>query len=144
MSVSTSIVADGGGAHLNILTRKTAAGDYRLKLRIAATGVVNVGIARVVGTTEALLANVPMAGFTYTAGSVLDTRFEVESTSATSTTLRAKVWPRGQAEPAAWLVTTTDAQAELQKAGQVGVAAYVSGTNTNGPVLVRVDDVSVE
>ncbi|MET1015346.1 MAG: LamG-like jellyroll fold domain-containing protein [Leifsonia flava] len=143
VSVSTNIVADGGGAHLNILTRKSTAGDYRLKLRIAATGVVNVGVAKVVGTTETLLANQSLPGVSYTAGAVLETRFEVVSTSATSTTLRAKVWPQGQSEPSAWLVTTTDAQAELQQPGQIGVAAYVTSTNTNGPVLVRVDDVDV-
>ncbi|MET0933770.1 MAG: PKD domain-containing protein [Mycetocola sp.] len=143
MSVSTDIVADGGGAHLNILARKTTAGDYRLKIRIASTGVVNVGVARVVGTTETLVANKAMTGFTYTAGAVLETRFEVVSIDATSTTLRAKVWPQGQAEPAAWFVTATDTQAELQNAGQVGVSAYVTSTNTNGPVLVRVDDVTV-
>lgn len=143
MSVSTHIVADGGGTHLNILTRKTVDGDYRLKLRIGATGVVNVGIAKVVGTAETLLANQAMAGFTYTAGAVLETRMEVVSSTATTTTLRVKVWTAGQAEPAAWLMTTTDSQAQLQKAGQVGISAYVTGTNTNGPVLVRVDNVAV-
>ncbi|MET0844421.1 MAG: PKD domain-containing protein, partial [Mycetocola sp.] len=143
MSVSTDIVADGGGAHLNILARKSVDGDYRLKIRIASTGVVNVGVAKVVGTAETLLANKAMTGFTYTAGAVLETRFEVVSIDATSTTLRAKVWPQGQTEPAAWFVTTTDTQAQLQNAGQLGVSAYVTSTNTNGPVLVRVDDVTV-
>ncbi|MET4637647.1 PKD domain-containing protein [Mycetocola sp. 2940] len=143
MSVSTNIVADGGGTHLNILTRKTVDGDYRLKLRIASTGVVNVGIAKVVGTAETLLANLPMPGFTYTPGTVLETRMEVVSSSATTTTLRAKVWAAGQAEPTAWFLTTTDSQAQLQRAGQVGISAYVTSTNTNGPVLVRVDNVAV-
>ena len=55
VSVSIDKVANGGGAHVNVAPRKTAAGEYRAKLRFSATGVVNVSVARLVGTTETLL-----------------------------------------------------------------------------------------
>ena len=80
VSVSIDKVANGGGAHVNIAPRKTAAGEYRAKLRFSATGVVNVGVARLVGTTETLVANRVLTGYTHTAGATLDVRVRTVST----------------------------------------------------------------
>ena len=51
--------------------------------------------------------------------------------------------PDGAPEPAGWFLSTTDGQAELQAAGQVGVLTYLSGSTTNTPVTVSVDDLKV-
>ena len=140
---SSDVVASGGGLHMNYLVHKTAAGDYRLKLRISSAGVVTVSIAKVVGTTETLIVNRTLSGYTHTAGGKLRLRLQAVTTGG-STTLNGKVWAEGTAEPADWFVTTTDAQAELQGAGQIGILTYLSGSATNAPVTVAIDDIAVK
>ena len=142
ISVSIDKVANGGGAHVNIAPRKTAAGEYRAKLRFSATGVVNVGIARLVGTTETLVANQVLTGYTHTAGATLDVRVRTVSTGA-STTLQVKVWPQGQPEPAGWNVTATDSDPGLQGTGQFAITTYVSSTATNAPIGIGFDHLNV-
>ncbi len=58
------------------------------------------------------------------------------------TTVRLKVWPAGQPEPAAWQTTATDTTAALQAPGAVGIGAYLSSSATNAPVTVRVSGLS--
>ncbi len=128
--------------HVNIAPRKTAAGEYRAKLRFSATGVVNVGVARLVGTTETLVANQVLSGYTHTAGATLDVRVRTVSTGA-STTLQVKVWPQGQSEPAGWNVTATDSDPGLQGTGQFAITTYVSSTATNAPIGIGFDHLSV-
>ena len=65
-------------------------------------------------------------------------RFQVTGTNPT--TVRAKVWKVGAAEPAAWLVSTTDSTAALQAAGGVGMWVYLSSAATNAPVVATFDD----
>ena len=142
VSVSIDKVANGGGAHVNIAPRKTAAGEYRAKLRFSATGVVNVGVARLVGTTETLVANRVLTGYTHTAGATLDVRVRTVSTGP-STTLQVKVWPHGQPEPVDWYVTATDSDPGLQGTGQLAITTYVSGTATNGPIGIGFDHLGV-
>jgi PKD repeat protein len=139
---SSASVANGGGVHFNYQVHKTTAGEYRLKLRISSAGVVTVSLAKLVGTTETLLVNRSLGGYTHTAGGKLQLHL-VTSTTGGVTTLNANVWPNGTAEPSGWFVTTTDSQAELQAAGQVGVLTYLSGSTTNVPVVVSVDDVEI-
>lgn len=142
LSVSIDKVANGGGVHVNVGPRKTAAGEYRAKLRFSATGVVNVGVARLVGTTETLVANRVLTGYTHTAGATLDVRVRTVSTGG-STTVQVKVWPQGQPEPADWYVTATDSEPGLQGTGQFAITTYVSGTATNGPIGLGFDHLSV-
>ncbi len=59
--------------------------------------------------TSVLLANATVAGLTYAPGDVLNIRFQVIGTG--TTTLRAKLWRAGTAEPAAWQLTATDTTA---------------------------------
>ncbi|WP_315095892.1 PKD domain-containing protein [uncultured Cellulomonas sp.] len=116
------------------------AGDYRLKIALSSGGGVSARLYRTNagGTETAVSAAVTATGVTYTTGTVLATAFEVVGTSPT--TLRAKVWNAAQAEPAAWLVQATDATPELQAAGHTGLAAILSSSASNAPVVVRVDN----
>jgi len=139
---STDRVGNGGGTQFNFAGHKSGAGEYRVKLKIASTGVVNVGVAKLVGTTETMLASQNLAGYTHTAGAKLQVRFQLV-TSGGTTTLRAKAWANGVAEPSAWNVSVSDAQAELQAAGQVGLTAYTSGSTTNGPVIMSMDNLDI-
>jgi hypothetical protein len=64
-------------------------------------------------------------------------------TGANPTTIRITAWPAGSAEPTAWTLTTSDATASLQTAGNVGLRAYTAATTTNAPILITLDDYRV-
>jgi hypothetical protein len=66
----------------------------------------------------------------------------MQVTGTNPTTVRLKVWPATGTEPAAWQTTATDTTAALQNPGAVGLTAYLSGSVTNGPIVLRLDDVS--
>ena len=87
-----------------------------------------------------VLAGGVLQGVTLAAGQQLQVRVQVEGTAPT--TVRARAWRAGSAEPTTWQVTTTDTNAGLQAAGAVGLTTYLSSAATNGPVTVRWDDLS--
>ena len=140
--VSADKVADGGGMHLSYLVHRSSAGDFRMKLRYAANGSVNVGLAKFVGTTETLITSKALAGYTQTPGSTLSVRVQTTQEGG-STTLRTKVWAKGDPEPSAWTLTTTSSEAALQGKGQVGFIGYGTSTVTNGPVTFSIDNLEV-
>jgi hypothetical protein len=131
----------GSGTYAWLQGRRVGTvGDYRAKFHFYSTGVVNLGVERMVGTTETALQVVAVPGLTYVAGDQLRVRVQVSGTSPT--TVRAKVWRVGDTEPATWLVAATDSTAALQVPGGIGLASYLSGTSTNAPVLAQFDDLA--
>ncbi|MHB1491644.1 MAG: PKD domain-containing protein, partial [Cellulomonas sp.] len=54
--------------------------------------------------------------------------------------MRLRVWPDGTVEPTTWQLVATDATAELQDAGVIGVDSTLSGSSTNAPVQVQFDN----
>lgn len=114
-----------------------------MKVRISATGVVTVNLAKTVGTTETLFATKTLTGLTYTAGTVLDARFSLV-TSGASTVLSGKVWADGTTEPTAWTTTVTDSEPTLQVAGQLGISTYITGTVTTVPVVTSVSALTAQ
>ncbi len=128
----------GAGTYLNLLARRSATADYRVKLVHQPNGKTAVAIQRVVG-----------AKTTYLATKVVDPgvagnlRFRVVSPTAKSTQLQVKVWRKGAAEPTAWTATSTDTYAPLVTAGQIGMIGYLSSTAARQPTGVLVDDLEV-
>jgi PKD repeat protein len=112
--------------------------DYRLRLRITPTGTADLQLLRVEASAATVIATAALPGFEYTAGSVVHLRMQAVGTSPTA--LAGKVWLGGQAEPADWQITATDAAATLQQAGGVGVHGVLSGTVTNTPIVLSLDD----
>ncbi|SHN70779.1 FOG: PKD repeat, partial [Geodermatophilus obscurus] len=138
VAVSMEALPTGGGAWVYLAGRRTQAADYRASVKVTATGKVVLGLSRLQSGVETKLTAVELAGVTYRPGAVLLARLEV--TGSGTSTLNAKAWPAGTAEPAAWQTTTTDSTPALQGPGGIGVAGFLSGTAT-APVTVRVDDV---
>ena len=91
------------------------------------------------GSTTLQAANI--TGLTALAGDQLKVRVQVFGTSPT--TIRAKVWAAGGAEPANWMLSTTDTTAALQVAGTTGLRTYILGTATDIPVTTRFDNFAV-
>jgi hypothetical protein len=139
-TVSVDKAATGSGTYVWLRGRRVAgSGDYRTKLWWQTGNVLRVSLSR--GDSEnvetAIGGSVVLSGGR-AAGEQLRVRMQV--TGSSPTTLRAKVWRAGQAEPAAWTVSATDSTAGLQTAGYVGVTTYLSGSATNAPIVVSLDD----
>ncbi|MBA3801671.1 MAG: PKD domain-containing protein [Acidimicrobiia bacterium] len=130
----------GGGYYGSLITRRVGTSDYRLKVRITATNVA-VYLVRTLNGAETTLASSTVAGLTYQAGQVLHVRLRV--TGSGTTTIQGKLWVDAQAQPAGWNVTATDASQSLQGPGAVGFYSYLSGSATNAPITVRLDNLNV-
>ena len=143
VKLSSDKPSTGSGLYLSVLGRRIAgAGDYRAKLWIAPNGRVGLSLERTAsnGAGTVLVPTTVISGLTYAVGDTLNVRLEVTGTSPTA--LRAKVWKQGTTEPAAWIQTVTDSTAALQGAGAIGVYSNLSASATNGPISVRIDDLS--
>ena len=105
----------------------------------AASVVAN--LVRTVGNTQTIVATTTVPGLTVSPGDQLRARFLVGGT--TDTTLQAKVWRKGTAEPAAWLLTNTSATpAVLQAPGDVGLMLFVSSSWTGATPTLRADNLN--
>jgi PKD repeat protein len=125
----------GGSEYLDLIGRSVGSDDYRARVGVLVNGGVNIQLSRA-GSTS--LRSATVSGLTYAVGDRLQVRLQVVGSG--TTTVRARVWKVGTAEPTTWQVTTTDTTAALQSAGSVGFGAYLGSAATNGPVTVSVDD----
>ncbi|MFJ4837182.1 hypothetical protein [Streptomyces sp. NPDC088746] len=109
---------------------------YLARVQVAAGGAMLLTIRKRDGA-ESLLGTQYTTGLTYTAGAWYTVRLAV-----TGSSLSAKVWPRSNAEPAAWQVTATDTA--LTAPGSVGVRSLVGGATTNTlPMTTQFDNLYV-
>ncbi len=143
VSVATDKAATGFGQLLAVVARRSSAGEYRVRVRFTSAGEVRLSATRRTAGAESLVGGgEPVAaGLRHVPGNRYQLRVQVAG--AAPTTLRAKVWAAGAAEPAAWTLTTPHPPAALAQAGEAGLFAYVGGDATNAPVAVSVDDLSV-
>ena len=110
-----------------VLRRQDANNWYEFLVSMTTAGNVDISIAEDVGgAISALVAASSVA--TYAPGSIFNTRFE-----ASGSTLRAKIWLAGAAEPDAWSLTTTDS---TLSGGQIGLRAQRLAGNTNAGLTV--------
>lgn len=131
-------IGNGGGTFFGVIARKVGGAEYRGKVKVDSGGLVTVQLTRLSGTSETTLGQFA-TGLDVAAGQQLQLR--VQATGTSPTTLRAKAWRSGTAEPVNWQLTTTDnTVAALQAPGNVGLLAYLSGSATNAPVNALFDD----
>jgi hypothetical protein len=144
LTLSLDKVPTGNGAYIDIAGRRVGTNtEYRARLVMSSNGRITVQLTALRGTSTPVAmatAVVLPATITHSAGSQTNVRLQVTGTNPT--TLRLKVWPATQAEPAAWQTTATDSFTGLQSPGAVGLTAYLSGSVTNAPVVLRLDDVT--
>jgi PKD repeat protein len=128
----------GGGLYLTLTPRGSQSDAHRGKIRIQSTGVLTASVQTVVGGVEKDLSVVNVPGLVFAQTDFLLMRVQVTGTNPT--TVRMKVWKHGTAEPTSWLLTATDSTAGIQTAGGIAFRAYLSGSATNAPFTVRLDD----
>lgn len=122
----------GGASVIGIVGRQVGVDYYQARVRYLVGGAVRLELMNG-GTT--LIGFSDIAGLNVAAGQSLSLRVQVVGTSPT--TIRARVWATGSAEPISWQATVTDSTAALQTSGSVGFESYLSGAATNSPVTVR-------
>jgi hypothetical protein len=140
-TLSPDAMSTGGGLQFTTLVRKSSSNDYRLTVNLAADGSVRLNMTRRVSGTTTSLGDVKLSGLTYAAGDTLNVRFVV--TGQGTTTLQAKVWKQGTTEPSSAQMSRTDSTADLQTSGSFGIIAYLSGTATTAPAIIRLDNLRV-
>ena len=117
-----------------LLRRQANGSNYRVGLYVTPGGKVFIR-----GQTNAganLFPDVD-TGLSFAAGDTFLLRVQAEG--ASPTTIRARAWEQGTAEPASWQATATDTTAGLQQAGSVGIRTVnLSSTATT----LRFDDLA--
>jgi glucose/arabinose dehydrogenase len=131
--------ASGGPSYAYLVVRSNDGDEYRPKLMFQPDGTVSVHAGRVVDGLESSVAPaVRVPGLRYAADQFIWVRAQVTGTDPT--TIRIKAWAAGATEPVAWQFVAADNRSELQRAGGLGLRAYVSSRATNAPVLFGFDD----
>jgi PKD repeat protein len=141
VSLGVDKIVTGSGLYVSLVGRSVVgAGDYRGVVRFLADRRVSVRIDRLnsAGTQTVIGPETFVGGLTYLTTDRLILRIQV--TGGAPTTVRVKVWKAGTTEPVAWILTTTDATANLQTAGSTGLVTYLSSSATNAPIALAVDD----
>ena len=126
-------------AYLDVVGRRVGTNqEYAGLVTLTSAGGVLATLRKLDGSATAVNLTTPatVSGLSYTAGTQLNARLQVQGTNPT--TVRLKVWANGSAEPAAWAASTTDSSSALQAPGSVGLRSYLSGSATNAPVLQTV------
>lgn len=118
-----------------LLRRQSGGAYYRIGAVLRPDGTVAL---RGQTDTGASLFAETVTGTSFAAGGSV--RVRVQVTGANPTTIRARAWADGTAEPTAWAVTATSSAAGLQNAGSVGLRS-VNATITTAQI--GFDDLSV-
>ncbi|CAD5991104.1 conserved exported protein of unknown function [Agreia sp. COWG] len=141
VNFSVDKLDNGAGQYVSLAARQvSAANDYRAKVKIASNGALTLTLQKTVAGAETALKSVAIAG-AYVPG--VEYSIRVQATGAGTTSLAAKIWPAGQAEPAAWQLTADDTTTQLQAPGAVALVTYLSGSSTNFPIAVSFDNLGV-
>jgi PKD repeat protein len=144
LTLSSDKTPTGNGVYVSpIVRRVNGVGSYQAKVVLRSNGGVILSLVRAnaTGGSEVVLqSGIDLPGLTLATGDTLAVR--VQAVGVNPTTLRAKAWKTGTAEPASWQRSVTDTTAGLQAAGGLGVGMYLSSSATNAPVTLILDDLN--
>jgi PKD repeat protein len=140
VTVSTSFRADAvptgsGAVALTVVGRQTPTGAYQARVRLETDGTMRLYILR----DEAALggASAVLPG-SYRPGDLVHVRLQVSGTSPT--TVAARMWRDGVAEPTAWQLTATDRTDGFQQPGSIGVRGTMSSAATTPRIRMTITD----
>lgn len=123
--------------YVGLIGRQAGTNSYGARAVVSSSGSVLLQLQR---NTDTILKGITIPGLTYNTGDKLAFRLQVTGTAPT--TIQAKVWKAGTAEPTTWHATTTDTTAALQTAGGIGLYSYLSRTATPTPAIICYDDLT--
>jgi PKD repeat protein len=136
-TVRVSALPVGGSVYAGLFGRRAGTHSYSVNAVVSSSGAVHLSLGRD-GTT---IGSSGTVGPPIAAGTILHLR--MQAVGSGTTTVRAREWPDGTAEPTSWQVSKTDATAANQVAGTAGISAYLSSGTTNDPIVFGFDDFAV-
>lgn len=135
VSVKTSALATGAEIIAELATRWVdGSNHYFARAAFATSGAVTLSVRTRIANSVAVLES-HVTGLTHVAANRYTLRFSVEGT-----TLRAKLWQTGTAEPADWQASGTDNT--LSAAGPIAVRSVLASGNTNVAPTVNFDNLT--
>lgn len=137
MDFSFDKASAGGGTFISSGVRHSDSGEYRAKLVYNANGTMSAFLTRN-APGETVLKSVVLPDLQIQPGTVYSLRFQAITNADSSTSLQARVWQAGQAEPTTWIIKATDADTTLAGPGQLGIIGYLSSQSTVAPQTVRI------
>ncbi|CAH0191999.1 PKD domain-containing protein [Microbacterium foliorum] len=135
MDFSADAAPSTGQAYVGLIARSSATDNYLVRAWLNANGTVSI----VTQQGSAVLSTYVVPGVTRGAGDAFTLKVDVAG--GASTTISAKLWKQGTAEPAAWQTSFVDTTG-IDAAGAVGAHANRTSSAT-GPVVVKVDNFRV-
>ncbi|MFF5404630.1 hypothetical protein ACFY8K_16685 [Streptomyces misionensis] len=103
---------------------------YMAQVRFTTAAQVAVAVVKRVGGVETMLGSYTMPATTFTGGTFYRLRFKVKGSS-----LKAKIWPATDAEPAAWAVSVLDTDLISTQFLSTRSFSGPASTNTNPSIL---------
>jgi hypothetical protein len=134
MTFPDAPIGSGNTTGFLLLRRQTGGAYYRVGLYVTSAGKVFIRGQTSAGAT--LFPDVN-TGLSFTPGDTFLLRVQAEGGGPT--TIRARAWEQGTAEPTSWKATATDATAGLQQAGSVGIRTV---NTTSTATTLRFDDLA--
>ena len=135
-TVSFDRLPVGGNAFAYLLARQNGSTAYRASIREATNGAVYVQLKRVVNGVEANITGESLVpGLNASSAAGIAFRFSVVADQ-----LKLRLWAAGGSEPSGWSISGQDATSSLTGGGGVGIRTYTSGSVSNAPVVVSLDD----
>jgi acyl dehydratase len=127
-------VQAGANTILAVAARASSGGTthYRVSATFDTSGTVTFSIVRSVSGTASTLASA-FASFGYQAGEMFRVRLQ-----CVGSTIRAKAWAVGSAEPASWQASVTDT--EIANGARVAVQAFRGTGNTTTDLAAMFDN----
>lgn len=111
--------------------------DYRAVVRLTPGGGTSVAVIRVSASDQVdqpvqqISTTVSTPGSSDTTDKPIPVSIRMQVIGTNPTTIRAKVWTGGAAEPQSWTVNASDSTTDLQRPGTIGLLA--AGTSTGRP-----------
>ena len=126
----------GGNAFAYLLARQNGSSAYRASIREATNGAIYVQLKRAVNGVEANITGESLvSGLNASSAAGIAFRFSVVADQ-----LKLRLWAAGGSEPSGWSISGQDATSSLTGGGGVGIRTYTSGSVSNAPVVVSLDD----
>lgn len=131
----------GSGVYSTFSLRKNGTSEYSVKVQVYGDRSLRLGIVRKDNGVSSSLGDVTVSGLSYSDGDTLNMR--VTAVGNGTTTVTAKVWKAGTAEPGTAQLSRTDSTASLQVAGSFALSSYLGSSATSVPVEAQYDNLLV-
>lgn len=142
VTVRPSTLPGTDGVAVNLQGRRISSNrDYRAVVRLTPAGGTSIALVRVSALdqvdqpVEQISTTVSSPGSNDSGDQPIPVSIRMQVIGTNPTTIRAKIWTGGSAEPQGWTVTASDSTQDLQRTGSIGLLARPMSTGGKQPDL---------